>query len=581
MKSSSQERMAHVQYNGFRVHNGSAHRVEVVKEHELDPKTFWQKYVSQRKPVLIDGHLSDAGWKASAKWDDDYLRKTAGDAPLMVEKREGTDDSYGKGRKVQMTLRHFLDAISSGSDQLYLSTQEVGPAADGHPDLYTHPLTELAHDFEPVPSLAGHLVPQQMNLWMGASKAGASSGLHHDYHDNIYILLRGRKRFRLYDPSQAPNMYTHGTLKLVHSNGRIVYASQGDVLADGSEVRDVKLWKARVEAEKAVEEAELAVKMGKKGAAKQLKAAQEQLEGVLDAELEDALGMGPDDFDDMEEDLDEGEEEEEEGPGIRVANEENDPPSFSRVNMSLPPASLRKQFPKFPGVDAALECVVEAGQMLYLPAGWFHEVTSFGSAGPNSGHLAFNYWFHPPDHLDASYQGFHRPYTSDYYPAIWRERLAAGMGRPADAGTSGTHVGAGSPHRAPHPHHPFEGVHVDEHDGGTGHTLEIPPEVATAPVAGRSAQKKRKSRAGSEQEAGAGKGKAGKQGGAAPGEEADPQLSEEQKEQLHEQIKAMLMQGLLMRARMKSAAAKKARGPALYKPPRGRRHHAVAFFPRT
>ena len=32
----------------------------------------------------------------------------------------------------------------------------------------------------------------------GGLKAGASSssGLHHDYHDNLYLLLRGRKRFR-------------------------------------------------------------------------------------------------------------------------------------------------------------------------------------------------------------------------------------------------------------------------------------------------------------------------------------------------------------------------------------------------
>ena len=28
--------------------------------------------------------------------------------------------------------------------------------------------------------------------------------------------------------------------------------------------------------------------------------------------------------------------------------------------------------------------------MLYLPCGWFHEVTSSGE------HCALNYWFHPP-----------------------------------------------------------------------------------------------------------------------------------------------------------------------------------------
>ena len=56
--------------------------------------------------------------------------------------------------------------------------------------------------------------------------AGASSGLHHDFHDNLYILLRGRKRFRLYPPSEAPHMYTHGRPKKIYPNGRIVYDGQ-------------------------------------------------------------------------------------------------------------------------------------------------------------------------------------------------------------------------------------------------------------------------------------------------------------------------------------------------------------------
>ena len=56
--------------------------------------------------------------------------------------------------------------------------------------------------------------------------AGASSGLHHDFHDNLYVLLRGRKCFRLYPPDQAKRMYTHGRIAKVHANGRIVYADQ-------------------------------------------------------------------------------------------------------------------------------------------------------------------------------------------------------------------------------------------------------------------------------------------------------------------------------------------------------------------
>ena len=57
---------------------------------------------------------------------------------------------------------------------------------------------------------------------------GTSSGLHHDYHDNLYIVLRGSKQFSLFPANDATQMYTHGTIKRLHSNGRIVYEGQVD-----------------------------------------------------------------------------------------------------------------------------------------------------------------------------------------------------------------------------------------------------------------------------------------------------------------------------------------------------------------
>ena len=55
---------------------------------------------------------------------------------------------------------------------------------------------------------------------------GTSSGLHHDYHDNLYIVLRGSKQFSLFPVSDAAQMYTHGSIERIHSNGRIVYKGQ-------------------------------------------------------------------------------------------------------------------------------------------------------------------------------------------------------------------------------------------------------------------------------------------------------------------------------------------------------------------
>ena len=58
-----------------------------------------------------------------------------------------------------------------------------------------------------------------------------------------------------------------------------------------------------------------------------------------------------------------------------------------------------------------------AGEMLYLPAGWFYEATSCGKEE----HMAFTYWFHPLDNLTR--QGFSKPYTTGFWPAHFLHRF--------------------------------------------------------------------------------------------------------------------------------------------------------------
>ena len=58
------------------------------------------------------------------------------------------------------------------------------------------------------------------------------------------------------------------------------------------------------------------------------------------------------------------------------------------------------------------------GQMLYLPAGWFHEVSSFGNEkyDDQGVHIAINYWFIPPNknQVDNCYQ-------DDYWTEDWKK----------------------------------------------------------------------------------------------------------------------------------------------------------------
>lgn len=92
-----------------------------------------------------------------------------------------------------------------------------------------------------------------------------------------------------------------------------------------------------------------------------------------------------------------------------------------QVDMALPEADLRRRFPLFPGAAAAEEVELRAGEMLYLPASWFHEVTST-SAAAGTPHAAVNYWFHPPDALGAPAGRF--PYSTDFWADAWNARVS-------------------------------------------------------------------------------------------------------------------------------------------------------------
>ena len=120
-------------------------------------------------------------------------------------------------------MSQFVRNLKSPQSRVYLSTQDADLDFDNHPALLTSPLAEL-RGLPPRPKATGALVPQAVNLWWGASQDGASSGLHHDFHDNLYMLLAGSKRFRLWPPSEAAHMYTHGRIDHIFANGRCCVA---------------------------------------------------------------------------------------------------------------------------------------------------------------------------------------------------------------------------------------------------------------------------------------------------------------------------------------------------------------------
>lgn len=281
--------------------------------------------------------------------------------------------------------------------------------------LLQSPLSGLVNDttfpltFPPFDSL----VPQQINLWMGSSPketsqpdllnpsveglgkwvpSGTSSGLHHDHADNLYVLVEGRKRFTLFSPKDALHLYTVGNISQVFENGLIDYIPD----------KNAPLWR-RMRADGAI--------IG------------EQARWMLDQT------ENPEELQKYEQIIDTEVEYEGEVP------QEIDPPSFSRI----PPALLhidevedsseraalealaQSEFPELVGLQKH-EVVLEKGEMLYLPCGWFHEVTSYATE-ESPAHIALNWWFVPPTNHERTLSS--TPYIDAYWQQDYERTLAA------------------------------------------------------------------------------------------------------------------------------------------------------------
>ncbi|CAI5736689.1 unnamed protein product [Peronospora destructor] len=442
------------EYKGFNLPNDNF-AIERISVDSVTPEEFFAKFVCTRTPVILTGYLQDEEFTAPSKWSktDDRLIELAGNTKLTVERRGDIHDKFGKGIAVEMSFRELLNLIASGDEMHYLTTQEVAFEEDGRPDIMAPFIKQLQQDFPLRPKLMGHLVPQNINMWMGNNKHGSSSGLHHDQHDNLYILMRGKKRFRLYSPGDADKMYVRGHMTHVHPNGLINYVGKETTPygADPAAEREALAAIEKYEAERELAEAEKDVKAGEPGAKARLEAVEERLEKAIfevlcadnrdgkdDEKFEDeafhfevseAEGDGESEISELDEiALDPEEKIEKKTTAKRDVGETEVayPVNFSQVDASQfgdgeHTQELQLEFPKFYLAKVAI-CDLEVGEMLFLPASWFHEVESFGSTQGN-GHLALNYWYQPPDQLSPGH--FASPYSSPFWQRDWKQRFAS------------------------------------------------------------------------------------------------------------------------------------------------------------
>ncbi|MDE1984669.1 MAG: cupin-like domain-containing protein [Gammaproteobacteria bacterium] len=188
-------------------------------QHPVPQDEFYRRYAERRPLIVHTESLAQLGWRTHL-WDDAYLEHKAGAHNVLVLKRSRSAD-YAPERSsyVPMRFREFVRTVlanPAGSADYYLNLQTD--------KVLEPPLLQLLGDFG-IPEYFKDLPLRSINVWMGNSPTDITTPLHHDFNDNLYVVVQGRKRFAVFPPSEAPHLYTRGRLQAVEPNGLIRYAN--------------------------------------------------------------------------------------------------------------------------------------------------------------------------------------------------------------------------------------------------------------------------------------------------------------------------------------------------------------------
>ena len=322
----------------------------------ISAKEFNEKYIKTRNPVILSCISSDL--KQLEKLSSlDYL--VSKQSKVQVESKLNSGFGSGNPRST-IDFGKFISSLQDGNENQYMTTQ-YDPNGDDFTQYCHSPLHNFIKDIPTRPTLMNNLIPQQINLWIGNATLPTSSGLHHDFADNLYILLEGNKTFQIFPPTDYIHLITGKVLNL-YENGLFCYET--NLRSDGAYLGHV---------------------------------IQEKINQLI--ELNDDLSLK--EIKTLKMELKELEDLEEDEPDHENSIKDSLAPNFSRISHEM---LKNKEYSK---ECSTTSFTLSKGEMLYLPAGWFHNVESIGSP-----HIAFNYWFHPPDRNGG--------YVDEYWENNWK-----------------------------------------------------------------------------------------------------------------------------------------------------------------
>ncbi len=173
--------------------NGESRVVPLPRLKNLDRKTYFREFVNKSHPVVFEGAAKN--WECCRKWSFDWIKKHYGGDDVMLVDHAHQDRNPLDEPIEHLTLANLIDGIDHGSLKY----------ARFHPLLQRHP--ELRQDVNQA-WLRDHLTNRRTSwmrfytLFFGGK--GTDTPLHCAGNENLFVQIRGQKRWRLCPVECAP-----------------------------------------------------------------------------------------------------------------------------------------------------------------------------------------------------------------------------------------------------------------------------------------------------------------------------------------------------------------------------------------
>eukprot|EP01032_Pedospumella_encystans_P023966 gene23966-27119_t len=347
-------------------------------------ETEFAEHVNHREPFIVRlgsaKELNTAlGWNIQA-WKGEagkiYLRQAVGEEELvLVESRahkastpSSGGDNFGFGLSVHRKMLSFDHVLANDftneykNESLYINIQE--PPTSG--EVYRTPLHLLKQDIPP-PSMLNPVWSNitEVNLWMGIARdRDAQSNMHLDATDNLYVMLEGQKHFSVISPADALKVRTLSPTYAVSPDGM---SFQFNMLKFREYAR-AKAREAAMASQTSIDLTGESAPLRANGTRLESSSVTTSTSSAKCAALDNVAFQ------------------------TKLLNNEVEY-DVSNFHFSALPASA---YPEVNCGSGPNNFDLLEGDMLYLPTGWLHQVTS-----KQGRHMAVNYWWRALNWRDA------------------------------------------------------------------------------------------------------------------------------------------------------------------------------------